>query len=124
MSTEVPPAAAEEPGLLTRLRTHFAADPSRLPVVEQSFQLYHRPNLHLALEQLLAEPRRDPALFGVVVPQEYHAVTLGKLTRPRTAAEFDQGPVEYADVDLPGGRSLACIKRGLYLFRDADAPVG
>ncbi|HEY1381491.1 MAG TPA: AAA family ATPase [Gemmataceae bacterium] len=116
-------ATAPEPALLTRLREHFAADPAQLPVVEQTFQPYHRPNLHVAVQGLLAEPGRDPALVGVVVPQEFHNVTLAKLTRPRTAAEFDQGPVEYADVDLAGDRRLACVKRGLYLFRDDGRPV-
>jgi hypothetical protein len=117
------PIAAPESGLLLRLRDHYATDPGMLPVVEQSFQLYHRPNLHLAIEELLAEPGRAPTLVGVVVPQEFHSVTLSKLSRPKTAADFDQGPVEYSDVDLAEGRRLACIKRGLYLFRDGDAAV-
>src|SRR4051812_33142908 len=116
-------AAPSEPDLLARLRRHFAGDPARLPVVEQHLQAYHRPNLHTALESLLAESGREPNLVGVVVPQEYHAVSLAKLTRPRSAAEFDEGPVGYADVDLAGGQRLACVKRGLYLFRDDGAPA-
>jgi hypothetical protein len=121
MATAVDPVnVPTEPPLLTRLRGHFATEPAGLPVVEQSFQFYHRPNLHLAVEEMLAEPGRDPSLIGVIVPQEFHAVTLSKLSRPRTAAEFDEGPVEYSDVDLAGGRRLACVKRGLYLFRDGE----
>jgi cell division protease FtsH len=123
MTTTATPDAPPESDLLVRLRDHFPTDPARLPVVEQSFQHYERPNLHLAIEELLAEPGRQPELLGVIVPQEFHAVNLSKLSRPRTAKDYEQGPVEYADVDLAGGRRLACVKRGLYLFRDGETPV-
>jgi hypothetical protein len=43
-----------EPGFLTRLRAHFDTDPAALPVVEQDFAIYDRPNLHLTVEELLA----------------------------------------------------------------------
>jgi hypothetical protein len=121
IATDTPPAA--EPSLFTALRDHFGADPSKLPVVEQTFQFYHRPNLHLAVQELLAEPGRDPKLLGVIVPEEFRGVTLAKLTRPRSASGFDEGPVEYSDVDLAGGQRLACVKRGLYRFRDGQLPV-
>ena len=52
------PAAKTESGLLKRLRRHFGREPAELPVVEQSFAYYERPNLHLALEELLREPGR------------------------------------------------------------------
>lgn len=118
-----PETPVPEPALLARLREHFGGDPSQLPVVEQTFELYHRANLHLAVEQLLAEPGRSPRLFGVIVSEEYHNVTLPKLSRAKTAAEFEEGPVLYADVDLAADERLACVKRGLYLFRDGDAPL-
>jgi hypothetical protein len=118
-----PTAAPAVPELLTWLRDHFGTDPARLPVVEQTFETYHRPNLHLTVEALLAEPGRDPTLIGIVVAQRFNTVSLAKLARPRTAGEYDAGPVEYADVDLAGGTRLACVKRGLYLFRDGGTPV-
>jgi hypothetical protein len=121
--SEAKAGATAEPELFARLRTHFGTEPSRLPVVEQGFQFYHRPNLHLAIQELLAESGRDATLIGVIVAQEYQSVTLAKLSRPRSAAGYDEGPVEYADVDLAGGRRLACLKRGLYLFRDAETPI-
>ena len=39
--------------LTQRLRKHFGRDPSRLAVVEQMFAFHDRPNLHLALEELV-----------------------------------------------------------------------
>jgi hypothetical protein len=116
-------AAAAEPALLQRLRTHFGGDPARLPVVEQTFDFYERPNLHLAIEECLAEPGRRAELVGIVAQDDYHPVSLARLTRPASASLFDEGPVEYRDQDLPGGKSLSCVKRGAYFLRDGELPL-
>jgi hypothetical protein len=50
--------------------------------VEQHFDFYERPNLHLAVEELLEKPQSKAELIGVVVPEEYHSITLSKLSRP------------------------------------------
>jgi hypothetical protein len=112
-----------EPRLFQRLRDHFGGDPAALPVVEQNVEQYERPNLHLALEDLLAEPDRRPQLVGVVLLKDFHGVNLAKLARAASAAHYDEGPVEYMDVPLAGDRRLACVKRGLYCFRDGGQPV-
>jgi cell division protease FtsH len=112
-----------EPGLLRRLRLHFRRDPSKLPIVEQNFEFHERPNLHLAVEELLHGPDRQADLIGIVVPQEYHSVTLSKLSQQSSARHFQQGPVEYLDVALAGDRHLACVKRGLYFFRSQGERV-
>ncbi len=117
------PKLKSKSAILNRLRTHFGCEPSGLTVVEQSFAFYERPNLHLAIEDLLSKPRCGAALVGIVVPEEYHSVSLSKLSRDATARSFDEGPVEYADVALAGERRLACVKRGLYLFQDQSQPV-
>jgi cell division protease FtsH len=111
------------PTLLVRLQTHFGADPARLPVLTQEFAQYERPNLHLAVEELMAEPARHSELLGVLVPDDYYGVTLSKLSRPMTACQFDEGPVEYRDVALAGDQQLACVRRGLYLCHDRGQPV-
>jgi hypothetical protein len=109
--------------LLARLRRHFKGDPSRNPVVEQAFEIHERPNLHLAVEEFLSGPGRESQLIGVVVPEEYRSVTLSKLSADRASWEFHEGPVEYVDVELGKGRRLACVKRGLYLFREGKHPM-
>lgn len=109
------------PDLFARLRDHFGTDPATLPVVEQKFQFYDRANLHLTSEELLANA--GPALVGVVLPNEYAAVSLAKLSRPKTAKEYEEGPVEYVDVQLADDQRLACVRQGLYTFRDEDRPV-
>jgi hypothetical protein len=111
------------PLLLRRLRKHFDAEPADLPVVEQRFDLHDRPNLHLAIEDMLASRGRQAELVGVLARDEYHSPSLGRLSREASAKQFEQGPVEYVDVSLPGGQHLACVKSGLYLVREEDRPL-
>lgn len=121
--TDKAESTAAEPVLLTRLRAHFDCDPSSLPVVEQDFAIYDRPNLHLTVEELLAQPGRQTELIGVLVLQQYNEARLAMFTRQSSARYFEDGPVKYADVSLAGGGQLSCVKRGLYLFRHEDQPV-
>jgi len=114
---------AGAPALLQKLRTHFGCDPARLPVVEQTFATYERPNLHLALEELLRSENRQAELVGIVVLEEYSGGSLARLSRAASARHFDEGPVEYVDVAMPGDQHLACVKKGLYLFREESQPV-
>ena len=113
-------AAASQPPLLARLWAHFGQDPGKLPALEQEFATYERPNLHLAIEELPSPPGCEPELIGVVLAEEYQSVTLAKMSRPASSMSMDEGPVEYVDVPLSGERTLACVKRGLYLFRHED----
>jgi hypothetical protein len=106
--------------LLRRLRDHFDAEPATLPVLEQRFDLHDRPNLHLALEEMLAQPGTHGELVGVVMLEAYRGVTLAQLSREGSASRFDEGPVEYTDVALAAGRQLACLKRALCLVRAGE----
>lgn len=62
-------------------------------------------------------------MVGVVVLESYTSAGLARLSRPASAKNFDAGPVEYADVPLPGDRHLACPKNALYLVRNGDDPL-
>jgi hypothetical protein len=110
------------PVLLHRLRRHFDADPAELPVLEQQFGVHERPNLHLAIEEMLAEPGHQADLMGVLTVEDYHQPSLGRFSREASARNYEQGPVEHVDVSLPGGRHLACVKTGLYLVHAKDRP--
>jgi hypothetical protein len=110
--------------LLRRLKAHFRCDPAKLPVVEQLFEAYERPNVFLAIEEMLRPAARATSLIGVVgLYDDYHVPSLAKLARPAAAQYFDEGPVEYIDAAMPGDRNLACVKQGLYLFRDEKQPL-
>src|SRR5262245_61861495 len=114
---------SQRSALFTRLRKHFGTDPAKLPVVEQNFPAYDRANLHLTVEELLADSEPRPELVGVVLPHQYSGVSLAKLTRPSTAKGYEEGPVEYVDVQLADEQRLACVKQGLYTFRQEGAPL-
>jgi cell division protease FtsH len=111
------------PVLLRRLRKHFGTEPAELPVVEQQFGVHERPNLHLAIEELLSAHGRESELVGILAHEEHHSPSLARLSREAAARHFDQGPVEYFDVPLPGGRDLACVKTGLYLIGEEEGAL-
>lgn len=112
-----------KPVLLRKLRRHFGVDPATLPVVEQHFAPYERPNLHLAIEQLLESIDPEFELAGIVNFQEYNRASLARLSRKVSAKRFDEGPVEYVDIALHSDHRLACVKNGLYLFHEEGHPV-
>jgi cell division protease FtsH len=114
---------ADEPSLLRRLREHFGRDPATLPVVEQHFDFYERPNLHLAIEEILRPPDYSADLRGIVALEEYRTASLARLSRQGSASHFDEGPVEYADVALAGDLRVSCVKHGMYLVREKDEPL-
>jgi cell division protease FtsH len=109
--------------LLQRLERHFRNDPATLPVVEQHFAVYERPNLHLAIEELIRSMDAHFELTGIVSYEEYNRASLARLSRKGSAKHFDRGPVEYVDVALHGDQRLACVKNGLYLFHDERQPL-
>ncbi|AWM40449.1 ATP-dependent zinc metalloprotease FtsH [Gemmata obscuriglobus] len=113
---------ASAPPLLARLRKHFGTDPSKLPVVEQTFPNYDRANLHLTLDELLRESAPAAALVGVLA-ERYAGLSLAKLTHKETAKNFQAGPVQYVDVQLADEQKLACVKQGLYTFHSEGRPL-
>ncbi len=108
---------SRQPALFVRLRKHFGTDPAKLPVVEQSFPGYDRANLHLTTLELLTGSKPAPELVGVL-QERYAGLSLAKLARPQTAKNFEEGSVEYVDVQLADDQKLACVKQGLYTFHD------
>jgi len=110
------------PVFLGKLKAHFGVDPGNLPVIERVFQRYERANLHQAIEDIVAQ-QGAVELIGIVVVEEYRSVSLAKLSRVQSSGEFDEGPVEHVDEILPGDHRLACLKRGLRLFRFRGQPV-
>src|SRR5215217_2839719 len=116
-----PKKPSKTPALLARLRKHFGTDPAKLPVIEQSFPSYDRANLHLTMQELLAGSAAA-ALVGVLI-ERYSGLSLAKLARRETAKSFQEGPVQYVDVQLADEQKLACVKQGLYTFREGGQPL-
>lgn len=118
------PAAKKpaEPTLYARLRDHFGHPPVDLPVLQQRFANYERPNLQLALDEMLPGGKQKPVSLGLV-SGDWEEPSLARLARPDTAKAFHEGPVEYVDVEVAHGRQLACLRKCLLLFRVDKQPV-
>jgi hypothetical protein len=102
------------------LTSHLGEAANELPVLRQSFEDYERPNLHLAIEELIADGVRLEKLFGVV-ERDYPA-TLSRLVSADSDSDFRSGPVEYIDLGVGSDSNVACVKRGVYLLREGDKP--
>ena len=109
--------------ILSRLRRHLKSDPAKLSVLEQTFAAYERPNLHLAVEEILKELPAPTEVIGIVAQHSYEVPRLSMLSRDMTVRYFDAGPVEYQDVPLADGRQLACVTCGLYFVHRSDGPM-
>jgi len=114
-----------EPPLAKRLREHLGAPVTDSPVVEQKFNWADRPNLQTAIDTYLAANSRSHELIGVSAGQGrlmgLRLVDLltsgsGLMGQPPTSI----GPVQYVNVSLADGESLACVQCGLYLISDGD----
>ena len=120
-------APEREAEIRKRIRLHVGAEPDRLPVVAETFAPHERPNLHLALEALLAAPGTESDSFGVSTPYGDHGLSLAALLSSGAGArhgpEPSIGPVRYVNVPLDEGRVLACVKSGLFLVRRRDERV-
>jgi cell division protease FtsH len=109
--------------LLRRLQRHLGTSPADLPVVQHQLSLHERPNLHLAIEELLGSDGREAELIGILSHDEHSAPSIARLSHDASARRFEKGPVEYMDVALPGGKQLSCVKSGLYLLSDKKGAV-
>lgn len=107
--------------LFKRLQKHFASDPGQLPVMLEDIDVYERPNLHLAVAELLGASHQQCEVVGIV--DFDYELNLARLCRASSAREFDEGPVAFVDVPLANGEKLACVRDGLYLFEDEGQPV-
>jgi cell division protease FtsH len=112
---------SKTPALFDRLHKHFKTDPGKLPVVEQSFQLFDSANLHITIQELVATS--NSTLSGIVRSSQYESASLAKLSRPSTSKVFEEGPIEYVDVQLADDQRLACVKNGLFTFSDNGQPL-
>jgi len=116
---------AQEPVFVCRLREHFAQDPTTLPVVSEAFETYDHPNVHLAIEDYLAQAGRSADVLGIISDHKYMGVGLSHLVAPAGSSLMGrsvatEGPVEYVNIALDGDRVLTCVQCGLYMVRDGN----
>jgi len=117
-------AAPQSPAgtVCERLASHFAPSrPQDLIATSRTYPLRQQADLQIALDDCLGE-RRIPDNF-VGIHQQYRHETLGfakLLERGRGAVEA--APAQYEEVDIGRGENVRCLKNGLWLMHDGQAP--
>ena len=106
-------APEHESPFLASLSKHFGADPRKLPVVSEQFELAEHVNLQFAIDQLLGEGGREHSLVGVNDSQSYRGVNFSEMLAPHHGGE---APVEYINLPASEDQVKACVQRGLYLI--------
>jgi len=116
----------EEPQFLRKLREHFGESPKKFPVITEEFNRYDHANLHVAIEDFAKQPGHGSTVVGFLSEMAaFHAPTLAELVSPGSSSLYgraapQEGPVQYINLYLEEGRSLACVALGLFLMSDED----
>jgi len=63
-------ATPSESVFARHFRTHFEADPSKLPILAEEFRQFDHANLQMALDSWLTAPGRSFTLLGYSSPRE------------------------------------------------------
>jgi ATP-dependent 26S proteasome regulatory subunit len=116
-------APVKEPVFVARFRSHFGADPTRLPLVMETFQNTEHANLQLAIEERLSREDTTSEATGVGNAQPWGPLTIPILLS--AAGHYgpppEEGPVQYRNVALQD-RVLPCLEQGV-LFVRTPAPI-
>ena len=117
----------EIPGFPELLAEHLGAPPDQQLLVRHKFKPHDHPNLQVALDECFAVPGRSVRGMGLVPgSDQYEAPSLGDLLKAyaeRTGGATGPrpGPMQYRHVDVGGGRSIACVRSGLFLLTEPEA---
>ena len=103
---------------LERVRAHLRTEPADLPVTSLSVRLADRPNLQLALDDVLA----DRELVGVPPHVTDGGEGFPGLLGRNFGVHVTSSPVQYADVEVGDGRVMRCIAGALILAEFDGTP--
>jgi len=105
-----------------RLARHFApATPQEMLATSRTFQLRQQADLQRALDELLGERTVPQNFVGVRNEYSHEAVDFTKLLLHGHSA-VAISPAQFEDVDVGGEVVVRCLKNGLWLLRDGEAP--
>ena len=107
-------APEPEPQLRERLRAHFGADPTELPIVTRPLEAWDRPNFQVAIDAFLEQ--RSAELVGLATLPGYE-IGLAELAG---ASEWAGNAIsvrapEHVTVPLGEDESITCVQLGLWL---------
>jgi hypothetical protein len=120
--SEAPPK--EDPIFYRHIAEHFGEDPSKLPIITETFSEYEHPDFHLSLEHYANDKGRTCKLLGVVV-SDFAGNSLSDLANKEKSGTMrglgaTEGPVQYLNIEAGDGRIITCVKSGLYLINDGE----
>jgi ATPase family protein associated with various cellular activities (AAA) len=111
-------------GIAEPLRAHLGTgvDAAETRIYTEELQRWELPNLQLALDAAVARPGWTSEVLGLGGnARHYGDLNLGGLLG---ADHFTVGPVEYVNVPVGPGRTLACLELAVLLVSAPDGPVG
>jgi hypothetical protein len=105
--------------LRERLRAHFGADPTDLPIVTRPLEAWDRPNFQVAIDAFLEQ--RSAELVGLAAMPGYE-IGLAELAG---ASEWAGNAIsvrapEHVTVPLGEAESITCVQLGLWLVAHGD----
>jgi cell division protease FtsH len=116
-------ARAEESTPQHVLASHLGAWAAGLPVTRALWRGYDHVNVQVGLDAWLAQPGRSHQIVGLTGFQ-YQGIGLADLLQPAESIEVGIGAVTTAARPCgPGGATLPCVWRALYLATDRDGPL-
>ncbi len=114
----------EGQGVGKLLRAHLGAetDAVRTPIYTDELERWELPNLQLALDAAVARPGWASDVLGLGGnARHFGDLNLGGLLG---SDHFAVGPVEFVNVPVGPGRTLACIELAVLLVSAPDGPIG
>jgi hypothetical protein len=114
-----------EPVFAQRIRAHFEADPTQLPIVSQQFETADHANVQVAVDAVTGREGCAVELLGVggTMRGMMSAALSDLITPPNVGMMGGEGPrigpVEYTTITLDE-RTLSCVLLGLYLVSDGE----
>jgi AAA+ superfamily predicted ATPase len=100
-----------------RIREHLGLDPRQLEVHAEEFDPFDHPNLQVAIDAFLDSPERQAQIVGISVQnRRYMELSLSEILTGE--GWIQEGPIDYVNFHLAGGRLLPCVQFGVYLISD------
>lgn len=110
--------------LRTKIYEHMGKDPASLSIVTEQFDRYNQANLQIAIDELTTRDGRSCSILGIQggFLNNLTGTSLADLVASQSVASFvglggaKEGTVQYLNMELDGGKKLACVQGGLYLI--------
>jgi hypothetical protein len=121
--TEEPaPAERADRYLFQRLARHFAPErPHDMMATSRTYPLRQQADLQRALDDLFGERAVPENFVGIRQEYKHEVVDFSKLLES-TRGGLEVAPAQFEDVDIGGGETVRCLKNGLWLRREGEAP--